>query len=416
MNWLFIHQNFPGQYLHVVRHLVGAGDRIVGIGQQHSAELPGVERIEYVPGPAVSAPGQHVHDFETAVQNGLAVARCCEQLKAGGFFPAIVIGHNGWGETLYVKDVWPNIPLLNYFEFFYRATGSDIDFDPEFVADPDIALRLRTRNAVNLLGLDAGDWGQTPTRWQRDQYPQRDRDRISVIHEGVDTGFVRPDPTARLWLRGGASFARGDEIVTYSARNLEPYRGFHVFMRALPKILHHRPKAHVLIVGGDGVSYGPRPVPGGGWRQQLLDEVGGELDLPRVHFLGRLGFRQYLSVLQLSAVHVYLTYPFVLSWSLIEALSAGCPVVASRTPPVEEIISDGENGWLVDFFDIDGLADRVADVLEGTDAHRRMRAAARASAVGRYDLRTVCLPAYLSLLQRLTGQRLPTAPAATPGG
>jgi glycosyltransferase involved in cell wall biosynthesis len=410
MNWLFIHQNFPGQYLHIVRHLVAAGDRVIGIGQKHSAELPGVERIEYAAAPAASTAHQHVHEFETAVHNGLAVARLCEQLKAGGFLPAIVIGHNGWGETLYMKDVWPNIPLLNYFEFFYRATGSDIDFDPEFAADPDIALRLRTRNAINLIGLDAADWGQTPTRWQRDQYPRRASDRISIIHEGVDTGFVRPDPTAKLWLRGGVSFGREDEIITYSARNLEPYRGFHVFMRALPKILHRRPKATVLIVGGDAVSYGTRPARSGSWRQQLLDEVGGELDLQRVHFLGRLGFRQYLSVLQLSAVHVYLTYPFVLSWSLIEALSAGCLVVASRTPPVEEIISDGENGCLVDFFDIDGLANRITDLLQEAGAHRQLRAAARDSAVGRYDLATICLPAYLSLLQRLTGKRVPAAP------
>jgi glycosyltransferase involved in cell wall biosynthesis len=416
MNWLFIHQNFPGQYLHIVRHLVAAGDRVIGIGQKHSAGLPGVERIEYSPAPAASAANQHVHEFETAVHNGLAVARLCEQLKVGGFLPAIVVGHNGWGETLYVKDVWPNVPLLDYFEFFYRASGSDIDFDPEFAADRDIALRLRVRNAINLIGLDAADWGQTATRWQRDQYPRRDWDRISIIHEGVDTGFVRPDATARLWLRGGVSYGYGDEIVTYSARNLEPYRGFHVFMRALPKILQRRPKATVLIVGGDGVSYGTRPVHGGGWRQQLLDEIGGELDLQRVHFLGRLGFRQYLSVLQLSTVHVYLTYPFVLSWSLIEALSAGCLVVASQTAPVEEIISDGENGCLVDFFDIDGLANRVADLLREAHGYRQLRAAARDSAVGRYDLKTICLPAYLSLLQRLIGSRVPTAPALAPGG
>lgn len=407
MNWLFIHQNFPGQYLHILRHLVAVGDRVVGIGQQHSAELPGVERIQYTPSPTVAA-DPYLHEFEAAVQNGLAVARLCEQLDADGFRPAIVIGHNGWGETLYVKDVWPTIPLLNYFEFFYRASGSDIDFDPGFAPDPDIAQRLRTRNAVNLLGLDAADWGQTPTCWQRDQYPRRHWDRISIIHEGVDTAFVRPDPNARLWLRGGVSFGGDDEIITFSARNLEPYRGFHVFMRALPKILRRRPKAKVLIVGGDGVSYGPRPVGGGGWRQQLLDELGGELDLRRVHFLGRLGFRHYLSVLQLSTVHVYLTYPFVLSWSLIEALAAGCLLVASRTPPVEEIVKDGENGCLVDFFDIAGLADRVAELLREADAHRAMRAAARASAVGHYDLETICLPAYLSLLQRLTGTRTAT--------
>jgi glycosyltransferase involved in cell wall biosynthesis len=402
MNSLFIHQNFPGQYIHVVRHLVDAGDCVVGIGQQHSAPLPGVRRIEYAPAQPASAIHHDVHEFELAVQNGLAVAQVCERLKAQGFVPDLVVGHNGWGETLYVKDVWPHIPLLNYFEFFYHPTNSDIDFDPEFAAGADIVFRLRTRNAINLMGLDAADWGQTPTRWQRELYPRRYWDRITVIHEGVDTDFVRPDSSARLWLKGGVSLARGQEIVTYSARNLEPYRGFHIFMRALGRVLRSRPEARALIIGGDGVSYGKRPQQTAGWRQQLLSEVAGELDLQRVHFVGRLGFRQYLSVLQLSTIHVYLTYPFVLSWSLVEAMSAGCLVIASRTPPVEEVISDGENGYLVDFFDIHGLAERIGKALREAD-NGHIREAARKTVIDRYDLNRVCLPAYLSLLQQLKG-------------
>jgi glycosyltransferase involved in cell wall biosynthesis len=405
MNWLFIHQNFPGQYVHLARHLAEAGDRVVGIGQRHGAEVPGVRRIAYAPPPPASAAHQPVHEFELAVHNGLAVAEVCERLRGEGFAPDLVIGHNGWGETFYVKDVWPNIPLLSYFEFFYRPAGSDVGFDPEFAPAPDIAPRIRTRNAINLVGLEAADWGQTPTRWQRAQYPRRYWRRLSVLHEGIDTELVRPDPSARLWLRGGASFGRGDEVVTYSARNLEPYRGFHVFMRALPEILRRRPKATALIVGGDGIGYGGRPSRADSWRRQLLDEVGADLDLRRVHFLGRLGYRQYLSVLQLSSAHVYLTYPFVLSWSLLEALSAGCLVVASRTPPVEEVIGDGDNGCLVDFFDAAGLAERVIAALRGAEAHRQIRAAARAGVVARYDLKTVCLPAHLALLQRLTGGR-----------
>jgi glycosyltransferase involved in cell wall biosynthesis len=405
MNCLFIHQNFPGQYIHLVRHLAGAGDRIIGIGQQHSADMPGVRRMEYTPAPPASAAHQHVHEFDLAVQNGLEVAQVCARLRGEGFVPDLIIGHSGWGETFYVKDVWPNTPLLNYFEFFYHSVGSDIDFDPEFAPGPDIALRIRTRNAINLVGLEAADWGQTPTRWQRDQYPRRYWGHISIVHEGIDTELVQPDPSARLWLRGGASFGHDDEVVTYCARNLETYRGFHIFMRALPEILHRRPKATALIIGGDGVSYGGRPSRANSWRQQLLNEVGAALDLRRVHFLGRVGYRQYLSILQLSSVHVYLTYPFVLSWSLLEALSAGCLIVASRTPPVEEVIEDGDNGFLVDFFDIAGLVDRVVEVLKRADVYGHVRAAARASVIARYDLKAVCLPAQLSLLRQLTGKR-----------
>jgi glycosyltransferase involved in cell wall biosynthesis len=405
MNWLFIHQNFPGQYAHVARYLVENGHRVVCITGQSGATIDGVRRISYTPAAVSATTHEELREIDMALRNGLIVAQTCEVLRSEGFLPDLVIGHNGWGEILYIKDVWPQVPLLAYFEFFYRPTGSDVDFDPEFPAPPNIARRLRSRNAVNHVGLDAADWGQTATRWQRDQYPQRYWDCISVIHEGVDTDLVRPDPSARIWLRSGLAFAYGDEMITYCARNLEPYRGFHTFMRALPKVLRARPKAQALILGGDGVSYGRAPAVAASWRQELLRELDGELDPDRVHFLGHLPFRQYLTVLQLSAVHVYLTYPFVLSWSLIEALAAGCLVIGSRNPPVEEVVTDGENGWLVDFFDADGLADRIDEALRGGDAVNRVRLAARRRSIDEFDLKRICLPAYLALLRKLTNRR-----------
>src|SRR5271166_945925 len=405
MKVLFIHQNMPGQYVHIARHLAQSGHEVSFITQPRAAQIAGVRKLEYQP--AVPAGDGHAftHELEGAVRNGLAVARLCEWLARDGFVPDIVIGHNGWGEILYVKDLWPQTPLLGYFEFFYRASGSDVDFDPEFPPEPDAAMRLRTRNALNLLGLDAADWGQSPTEWQRSQYPKRYRDRIAVVHEGVDTGLVKPDPTARLWLSSGRCLSWSDEIVTYSARDLEPYRGFHVFMRALPSVLEQRPGAQVLIVGNDGVSYGCRPEGHRSWRAKLLAELEGRLDLRRIHFLGHLQYQQYLTVLQISTVHVYLTYPFVLSWSLLEAMSAGCLVVGSRTPPVEEVMRDGENGLLVDFFDAEALAHRIAAALatNGDRTSNRIRAAARQTAIQRYDANTVTLPAYLDLLRSLQG-------------
>jgi glycosyltransferase involved in cell wall biosynthesis len=405
VNWLFVHQNFPGQYVHVARHLVAEGHRVVCITARAGETIDGVRKIEYVPATVSAATPEGLREIDIALRNGLIVTKLCEALRSEGFLPDLVIGHNGWGEILYIKDVWPQVPLLGYFEFFYRSTGSDVDFDREFPSAGDIAQRLRTRNGINLLGLDAADWGQTPTHWQRKQYPRRYWDRMSVIHEGIDTEIVRPDPSARILLRSGLSCGFGDEVITYSARNLEPYRGFHAFMRALPKVLRTRPEARVLILGGDGVSYGRPPAVAASWRQQMLQELDGDLDLARVHFLGRLPFRQYLAVLQLSAVHVYLTYPFVLSWSLLEALAAGCLVVGSRTPPVEEIIDDGENGYLVDFFDAEALADRIGEALRSGGGSGRMRLAARQRVTGEYDLKTVCLPAYLDLLRKLTRKR-----------
>jgi glycosyltransferase involved in cell wall biosynthesis len=203
--------------------------------------------------------------------------------------------------------------------------------------------------------------------------------------------------------------SRRDQIITYSARNLEPYRGFHVMMRTLPRLLARYPAARVLIVGGNEVSYGRRATRANTWREQMLAELGGQLDLSRIHFLGRLPYTQYLAMLRISSAHIYMTYPFVLSWGLLEAMAAGCAVIASRTAPVEEVIRDGENGRLVDFFDSDALVERVGEALSHPERQEQLRANARQTVVERYDLKSVCLPAYLALLRRLVRRGRRTA-------
>jgi glycosyltransferase involved in cell wall biosynthesis len=305
-------------------------------------------------------------------------------LKAQGFNPDVMIGNPGWGETIFLKDVWPDAQLVSLCEFYYNGRGSDVGFDPEFAVGPDAILKARARASQHLLAVEAADFAYSPTKWQKRQFPRAYHDKIRVIHDGIDVERIAPDEKAKFALSAGQHLTRQDEVLTYVSRNLEPYRGFHSFMRALPKILEERPQAQVVIVGGDEVSYGGRPKGGGTWREVLEAEVG---PLPeRVHFTGRITYVNYLKLLQISSVHVYLTYPFVLSWSMLEAMAAGAFVVGSATPPVQEVIEDGKNGWLVDFFDIDAMAHRVSEALALRNDVTALRIAARDTVVSRYGL------------------------------
>jgi glycosyltransferase involved in cell wall biosynthesis len=405
MKILFVHQNFPGQYRHLLQHLAASGEHeLVFLTQRQGMAMPGVRIVAYQPLPGAAADGVHafLQDTQRFVHNAQAVAQAALALRHSGFVPDLMVGHNGWGEIWYLKDVFPAAPLLGYFEFFYRRHGADVGFDPaaptSFITGP----RVRTKNLGNLLALDTVDHGQTPTRWQQSLYPARYHPLLSVVHEGVDTRVARPDPEARLEHPALPRPLRaGDEVLTYVARNLEPYRGVRSFLRSLPRILQARPHAQVLVVGGDGVSYGAARPDGRSHRQALLEELGDALDLSRVHFMGPLPYATYLRVLQVSRVHVYLTYPFVLSWSMLEAMAAGCLVVASRTPPVEEVIREGHDGRLVDFFSHDEIAERVIEGLAEPRAFEALRQQARLTVVERYDLAGVCLPAQWALLQRV---------------
>jgi len=397
---LFIHQNFPGQFGHVAEALADAGHEVVALGTQ-TRQVPGVRCLGYaVRAPAQPSQDEAVRDFETKVVRGLACARAMERLRAEGFVPDVIVAHPGWGEALFCKDIWPQARLLVFAEFFYGAEGSDFGFDPEFASPHPAALhRLRLKNTALLHAYAAADGGYAPTVWQHSRIPAEYRARFDVAFDGIDTLVASPDAAAWVQLRRkGARLAAGDEVITFVNRNLEPYRGFHIFMRALPEILRRRPKAHVLIIGGNEVSYGAKPAGGGTWREKLLAEVGASLPSARVHFLGFVSYADYLRVLQVSACHVYLTYPFVLSWSCLEAMSAGCPVVGSRTAPVQEVIEHGQDGLLVDFFDIPALVQQVCDVLEDPKKYLPLRQRARAKVVERYDLRSRCLPRLVDLV------------------
>lgn len=408
MKLLLVHQNFPGQYRYLaaaLRKLPGA--QIVALGDADNLEgVPppaGIERLTYRPGRAPT-PGIHPYlkQIEAAVLRGQAVLRQAQELRRRGFVPDLICVHAAWGEALYLRDIFPRSRILAYFEFYYRGHGADVGYDPEFPATLDDRLRVRTWNMVHQSSFFAVDWGVSPTRFQAEMFPPEMRQRLSVVHDGIDTRALRPDPGARVTLPGGRTFDRTtDEVVTFVSRGLEPYRGFHVFMRALPELLRRCPRAQVVIVGRDTPSYGRAPGDAPNWRVKMLRELDGRIDLARVHFVGTLPYPTFTTLLQVSRAHVYLTYPFVLSWSLLEAMALGAPVAASATPPVTEVVAHDANGLLFDFFDPPALVDAVHRLLSEPELGLRLAEAARAAVVDRYDLQAVCLPAHARLLQSL---------------
>jgi glycosyltransferase involved in cell wall biosynthesis len=424
MKIVFVHQNCPGQYRNLAPRLAAdPANQVLFITKRGKPQIPGVRNVEYE---LARKPRPEVHHYvrmlEDGVLHGQGAARAAVELAKEGFKPDIVCAHMGWGEALYLKEVWPSTPILGYFEWFYHPHGTDADFARDEPFTLDDACRIRTRNALHLLNLETADWGISPTRWQWRQHPTAYRDKITVLHDGVDTDIAVPDPGAEVQLRrDGVTLGQRDEVVTYISRNLEPYRGFKTFMKAAELILKRRPACHILVVGGDSVSYGRAPADGRKWRDVMLEEV--DLDPARMHFLGRVPYQQFLSVLQVSAAHIYLTVPFVLSWSMLEAMSAECLIIGSRTPPVEEVIEDGRNGLLADFFSPEEVADRVDQVLDHPTRMKDLRQRARQTVLDRYALK-LCLPRHEKLIETLASGRTPLAavpaparpqPAARPG-
>ncbi len=405
MLYLFIHQNFPGQFRHIAKALAeDPANEVIGIGETANlkgrpALDPKIRVLGYQPHAQAHTETHHyLRDYEGHIRRGQAVVRLLLKLRdEDGFHPDVVVAHPGWGEGLFLKDVFPKAKIIQYFEYYYQGRGGDVGFDPEFPSTLDDQLRIRIKNSTQLQSLTGCDQGLSPTKWQKSRYPAELHSKIDVIHEGIDTGLVKPDSNA--WVEiNGQRLQAGDEIVTYVARNLEPYRGFHTFVRSLPILQTLRPNAKVIIVGGDNVSYGKRLPEGHTYRRRYCSEIQDRVDWRRVFFVGKLPYSDYLKVLQISAAHIYLTYPFVLSWSMLEAMAAGCLLIASDTAPVREVIEDGQNGLLVDFFDSPRLAQQIAEALATPEGFKHLRGNARQTIVDQYDLQTVCLPRTLAYL------------------
>ena len=408
MKILFLHQNFPGQFLYLAPEMARRGHDVMALTDAVNNRQSTVKTARYKHEGMRVDPAQNRlgRNYTTMSDRGVTVARACQRLRdEQGYRPDVIFGHSGWGETLFLDEIWPEAKLLVYAEFYYKGAGADVGFDTEFTPyGLDQVLIARGRAAHLGQAVLHADAALSPTVWQASTYPASIRPRIRVIHDGVNTSVMQPNPEAKVRLPNWGTVAAGDEVLTFVNRNLEPYRGYHIFMRALPEILAARPQAQVIIVGGDEVSYGAAPKGAKGWKELILSEVRDKIDLNRVHFMGKVPYPVFVNVMQVSRAHAYLTYPFVLSWSMLEAMAAGCLVVGSKTAPVEEVLAHEKTGLLVDFFDVKGWSETLIDTLAEPEKYQHLRVAAREFAVQNYDLKTVCLPKMVEFIESLGPQ------------
>lgn len=406
MNFLFVHQNMPGQYRELVQWLAEqGGHRIYFLTQRKKPpRIKGVEARIYAPHHMPEKTSYGLSKvWEEATGAGFGAANAAQKLeREEGFTPDIIVGHAGWGELTFFKQVWPDVPIVGFFEYYYRLFGGPVNFDPEEPVNEHTGFLLHARNAVPNSNIMTVDRAISPTEWQRDCFPPLMHDKIYVCHDGIRTDKLRPDPTAEVKLgRLEEPLRAGDEVLTYMARNLERMRGFHKFMRALPDILAARPNVRVLVIGGNEVSYGAKSKNPGGLRAEMEAEVGRNVDWSRVHFLGQVPYDQYQKIVQISRCHIYLTMPFVLSWSLLESMAMEATIVAADVAPVREAVTHGETGLLVDFHDHKALARQVIEVLEKPDAFTHLGPAARRHVVEKYDFLTRCLPEHIAEMNAL---------------
>lgn len=403
---LFIHQNFPGQFPHIAAAVLAKGYKVAAIGGTTSKGVPGVDVRRWK-----LARGSTTGIFDSATRaeadlmRATAAAEVAVQLKADGFMPDLIIGHPGWGEMLMMGEVFPGVPQISFGEFFYLSHGADVGFDREFENHPlAFDMKVHAKNMGLALSYTAADVIVCPTPFQASTFPKGLQPRIRILHEGVDVGRARRKPDAKLKLKDGRVLDGSTPVITFINRNFERLRGFHIFMRALPAFLERCPDAHVVLIGNEaGKGYGGELAGGETWKAKMMAEVGDRLDQSRVHFTGPLPHADMISALSISWGHVYYTYPFVLSWSLVEAMACECLILGSDTGPVQDAITPGVNGVLNDFFDVGALTNAMVQACETPDAFREMRHDARATALRLFDRETVGVPGWMALIDEILG-------------
>lgn len=396
MNILFIHRAFPAQFKYLATELAKDPRNVVMfITNNSNIKLEGVVKIPYsIPGKTSNNIHPYLEVYEESIRHGQAAANIAAALKEKGLTPDVIYGHS-WGPTMFMKDIFPDVPLICYFEWFSKTEDSVFNFNNQILTEDEKA-KTKCNNSHVLMDLINCDAGLSPTQWQKDQFPKEFQDKIKLLHDGVDTDLCKPNENAKLFIKEkNLTLTSKDEVITYATRGMEPYRGFPDFMQAVETLQKKRPNAHFVIAGDDITCYGPKLVKGT-FKELVLQQL--NIDLSRVHFVGTLPFEEYVNLLQISSVHVYLTYPFILSWSILDAMSCGCCVVASNTKPVVEVVKDNYNGLLVDFPNVAQLIEKIEYALNNKEKMKTIRHNARKTVVDNYSLKKL-LPEHIEFIK-----------------
>jgi len=396
---LFMHRNFPAQFKHIAAELAKDPlNRVIFITANTTVQIPGIIKLVYTPKPKTSKDlHPYLGIYEESVLHGQAAAEIATEIKNRGVIPDVIYGFS-WGPSMFIKDVFPDVPYIAYFEWFSKSKDSAYDFGGN-ILNEDKKIRIRCNNTQIYLDLSSCDAGLSPTHWQKEQFPKEYQDKIKVIHDGVDIEVCNPNKDAKFLIKDkNLELSVKDEVITYATRGMESLRGFPQFMEAVEKLLKKRPKAHFIIGGEDSVFYGAFAPNGMTWKNYMLQKL--NLDMNRVHFVGTLNYSEYLSLLQISSAHIYLTYPYVLSWSLLEAMACGCCIIASKTQPVLEVIENNKNGILVDFFSVDHIVNRIEYAIDNPDKMKLVRENARKTVVEKYD-KNILVPQHIAFIKSM---------------
>ena len=429
MHVLYVHQNFPAQFGHIADHLVRhLGWKCTFVSNTPPGTTNGIEKIAYqLKGGATKHNHFCTRTFENTVWHCQAVY---DALKARpDVKPDLIVGHSGFGSTLFLRELYPDVPVVNFFEYYYRTHDPDSDMDFRHDLNwpvPDMKyLRSRCRNSMILLDLQNCQVGYTPTHFQKSRFPTEYDSKIKVIFDGIDRNLyhghnetLRP-PVGQRSPRTlcGVEIPADTKVLTYVSRGFESMRGFDIFMRAAKLITQRMPDVQILVIGTDKIAYGgdENYTDGKTFKQWTLDQDAYDLD--RIKFVGRVPPDELARTLAATDLHIYLTVPFVLSWSMMDAMSCGAVVLGSDTGPVRDMIRHGENGLLADFFNPEDFADKACQALGDIEGHRDLGRAAEKMIAEQYSLDAV-LPAMLAMYEEATrtqaGRENPHSPPPSP--